>query len=122
MCKGQGKITEATIAMMLAALPWRKDHRMKSALLQRLFSLKDAKMASTLSKRVYREYASALKELTEAQNKARKYYASYPPKPGDESLASSKEARKAFQRLSKAYVVYARKYLAWKDFLKAYDR
>ncbi len=77
-------------------------------------------MESYLLKTVYKDYLSASRQLANAQEKAKQYYTLFPLKSGQEAPELTREARRAFQRLSKAYVIYAKKYIAWKEFLKAY--
>ena len=66
------------------------------------------------------EYLSALKELNDAQSVAREFGALVPPRSNKGAQELPPEGKKAYQRLVQASEVYAKKYKAWKDSLKAY--
>ena len=66
------------------------------------------------------EYLNALKELNDAQNVAREFGALVPPRSTKEAPELPVEGKKAYQRLIHASEVYAKKYKAWKESLKAY--
>jgi len=68
----------------------------------------------------YYEYVSALKELVDAQKKAREYSSLFPHKPTEKPSELTVKGTKAFQRLNQAYEEYAKKCRAWRDYLKGY--
>ena len=66
------------------------------------------------------EYLSALKELNDAQNEAKEFGALLPLNSAENAKELPSAGKKAYQRLVKASEVYAKKYKAWKDSMKAY--
>jgi hypothetical protein len=77
-------------------------------------------MGSYLLKSVYREYLAALRDLAEAQNKAREFGALLPLKSKGKVRELPSDGKEAYQRLVQASEVYAIKYKAWRDSLKTY--
>lgn len=70
-------------------------------------------------KKYYGEYILALKKLVDAQNQAREYFPAIPLRPAAEPPELTSKGKRVFQRLNKAYKVYAEKSRAWRDYLKA---
>ncbi len=77
-------------------------------------------MGANRQTKYYSQYVSALKKLIEAQNKAKEFCPSVALHPVEEHPELTSKGRRAFQRLDKAYKLYAEKSHEWRDYLKTY--
>ena len=71
-------------------------------------------MDNELHNKIYEEYISALKELVDAQEKAKEFSPSIPLYPDGEPPDLTRNGRVLFHRLLKAYEIYAEKYKVWR--------
>lgn len=77
-------------------------------------------MELSIGRSKFDEYLSALKELNDAQNEAKEFGALLPLNTAENASHLPAAGKKAYQRLIKASEVYAKKYKAWKESMKAY--
>jgi flagellar hook-basal body complex protein FliE len=77
-------------------------------------------MQLSIGRSKFDEYLTALKELNDAQNEAKEYGALLPLNSEEKVKDLPLAGKRAYQRLIKASEVYAKKYKAWKESMKAY--
>ena len=75
-------------------------------------------MENDTQSKIYNEYISAMKELAEAQAKARELFPSIPLYPVDEPRDLTPSGKRVFQQLIKAYETYGKKYKIWRIYKK----
>ena len=71
-------------------------------------------MDNDIHNKIYEEYISALKELVDAQEKAKEFSPAIPLYPEGEPPDLTSSGKDIFHRLMKAYEVYAEKYKIWR--------